>query len=484
MQRLPAFFLLLVLLASFVPSASVSAQVRPLASSGERTLILISDSLWIIDGATAKARNAGRPTWIDAFEPTTLPNANSGAWDPQENVFWLWDYSVGSTIKLSPEGEVLAFSPRRSSHVQYQHAGGLHPISRTPVAYGGYGYYRTKEFMVSYSPEADTWLEVPYPAPPQARTNSVMISGLDDRHIVVVGGQVARPGTFPPLYNLPADEALAFDFLSSTWRKLRYDPWMMCPVEHTRNNLGDVPTWQGKALLLWPEYCALPFATGSPSKISVVTWNPFSGEVALLGSVEDLPSPHRLVALFMDETATPVVIVSRGTMDSGAPLLQRGTIVAQSATLRLSRAAGIPWTWLTLLLSASGLAWVVILRSRRVSIQVHVGVGRLTFQKGLHRHSVSPSPSVVQLCAVLASRTGGRHIPAEVIGDHFDRMSTDPDAARVAKNRALNDLNELSAGLGFGFVIERVRSSADRRKFDYQCRASFRLAESPTTDQQ
>ena len=304
---------LLMVSAGVADLAHAQGLFRPLVSSGSRSLILVDDSLWVIDAERLHGWNAGRPDWQDSFDEKTLPFVNSGAWDAENRVFWLWDFSVGSTIKLSEAGEVLAFSPRRSSHVQYQHAGGLHPLEREPIAYGGYGYYRAKDYLLHYSERSDNWEEVPFAGEsPRERTGALMISGIDTSKVVVAGGYISEEQSHPPAYNVKALEAWSFDFTSGSWAQLPYDSWLTCPLETTQMQMGDVPVHDGWALLFWPEDCALPFEVEYSVRNAVAMWNPLSGEVRLVGAIEGLPNPYRVAGLFVGEDGVLRVAVNRG----------------------------------------------------------------------------------------------------------------------------------------------------------------------------
>lgn len=474
----PAGWAVLLALTLFICPFSAQAQVRPLASSGDRSLRLMGDSLWLINAVDLTARNLGRPTWFDAFDEKTLPYVNSGSWDAETDMIWLWDYSVGSTIHMTGTGDLVSFSPRRSSWVQFQHAGGLHPIDGTPLAYGGYGYYRAKEFMVNYSPSADNWNEVPFAnAPPPARLNAIMISGIDSTRIVIAGGDVSEAGVYPPANNIAAGDAWSFDFSTMQWQQLPFEEWVLCSMTFTRSQLGDIPVRDGRALLFSPEYCPFPWSFEPPVRTAILSWEPLTGEASILGSVEDLPNPYRIMGLYLDESGSPQIAVTSGTDETYVGPLLRGSIRPLEAnSLRLAAPPRFPAWWWSIALMVALLSATGVQMTRRFVIEVDASQGRVVFRKGFTRHITSPSPSVAQLAAAFATQPTSRRFSADFVGEHFDALIADPDAARVAKNRALNDLNELSRQIGLGEVVQRVRNSSDKRKFDYICSARFRTA--------
>ena len=476
MQSMKALIALVFWISISKSPIGASAQFKPLASSGERSVLLVNDSLWVIDTMALTAHNAGRPEWLDAFDITTLPSTNSGAWDEENEVFWLWDNSVGATIRLSSSGETISFIPRRSSHVQYEHAGGLHPIDRVPIAYSGYGYYRTKEFMVSFSPEADTWVEVPYIGPmPDPRMGAIMISGFESPHVLVTGGRKAERDTYPPVYNLETEDAWEFDFETLEWNALPFEPWLTCGLRFTRGLLGDVPVQGEETLIFFPDQCSMPFETDFQVSNGIVSWNAFTGEVRLLGMVENLPTPFRLVGLYLDAVGLPVVTVSNTEPDTWVASLFHPDIRPIEASvirMQVPKERSLIWIFPVIVVLLGGIVWLWVYR--RVTVTVDSDRGVLVFKRGLTSHVTTPSPSVIQLALAFASSSSKSRFPGDLVSDHFDSLIADPDASRVAKNRALNDINELSESLGLGALIDRKRNSADKRKFDYTSPASFK----------
>jgi hypothetical protein len=133
-----------------------------------------------------------------------------------------------------------------------------------------------------------------------------------------------------------------------------------------------------------------------------------------------------------------------------------------------------------LVLAVAVLVLWLLLRRRRVSGQTEVRMGAEAapvFVRCGHRARSRPlSPNAHRLLAALLHRriSPGDILPAERLGELFDDLYADPDSARVAKNRAVDELNQLFAQVCGRPVLERVRRTDDARRFDWKVVANLR----------
>lgn len=185
--------------------------------------------------------------------------------------------------------------------------------------------------------------------------------------------------------------------------------------------------------------------------------------------------PFRLSGLYLNDDNHPEVVVAQDESDKWSKSLRRADVVlVESYEENLQRPKKWSLWWLILPTSLLMAAALGARAFTRITVTVDSSSGVVVFKKGFTRLVTSPSASVVQLVKVIASSPSSARISGDLVSQHFDSFIYDMDAARVGKNRAINDLNELSLSLGLGTLIERERSTSDRRKFDFRSKAVFK----------
>ena len=144
-----------------------------LPQTNDASFIGLEDSIYRLDLRSGELnRHAPFPD-RSLFAPNTLPQHNSSV--ASGNELWLWDSSIGSVVHIDSLGQSTVF-PREAgpTYSRFNHISTLHPISRLPLVFGGYGFYRAKNFFIFFDPGLGEWHEAPatsgrYDPPPRHR---------------------------------------------------------------------------------------------------------------------------------------------------------------------------------------------------------------------------------------------------------------------------------------------------------------------------
>lgn len=452
-----------------------------LGASGSATWYLRPDSVVGFDFATGRRWGRSVPNILSLFATDARPSSNSVAVEPGGNWAWIWDGSVGSVYRLSLQDSVLLDYSRLSSRTQFKHAGGLHPQTHRPLAFSGYGYYRAKEFLLTFDDSLDTWRELPLlpGRAPLPRMGGVMVSGWDSAHVAVVGGTVARPGVHPPEYTLDVDDVWILNLYSGRWKEVNSPGGLACVVRGTEHKLGHVPVdpTRGVALLYARTGCR---QEELPAQ-AVLEWNPATGEVKGLGSIPlTLPVGAFLAAMYpSSDSVSTVFWEPRDDTDLGSWRQWRFSAAYGGPN---AVAGWNPWAWLGPLMVVATALGIGLFRRRRspapaeageplVRIECRQGGSIAVGPVGELRVDLSTSASI--LCRFLSESDDGPGslLDSDKLEDHFLEHYPDPDSSRVVRNRAIDELNKIAREVLGNDLIVRKRKFDDARRYDYRLQA-------------
>jgi hypothetical protein len=457
---------------------------------GETAYWLEGASLVGLDLRSGEARSRDLSDAFRVFEPWKAslgldpnpPTWYSSAIDTRRGVLWLWDRSVGATVLVGLTGSdtLVVATPRRSSLTQFDHAGGLHPMTGRPLAYGGFGYHRSVEFAVTYDDLAPTWVEIAYRGPdrPVARLGATMVDGWHPTRVAIVGGIAASDDTPPITYDRALSDAWTYDFADSTWSEIDLPPAVRCALGSSASLLGDVAADPGThgVLLYRPPSCSDNGAG------AILRWIPDLGDVQHVGDLpRTAPDAAPLALYYPPDSASARMVL--WTPEPGRPRSER-RLLSVDMPLPPPPAPGSGWPVAAAPVAVGILllgTWGWVRRRRRNGdgeILVTLdGVDRITLRRNgdaRERGMSENARHVLQSLADAGVRAGDT-VSADQVTQILDPLYTDPDSLRVARNRAVDEINALFRE-EFGVVLlERVRRSDDARRFDWRVRWTVRL---------
>jgi hypothetical protein len=498
----PAPFTLSGWTAFLVASLPLAAagQVRPdslsgadhvaLGVYGETAYWLEGASLVGLDLRSGEARSRDLSGAFRVFEPWKAnvgvepnpPAWYSSAIDTRRGVLWLWDRSVGATVRVGLAGSdtMAVATPRRSSLTQFDHAGGLHPMTGLPLAYGGFGYHRSVEFAVTYDDLAPTWVEIAYrgPARPVARLKATMVDGWHPTRVAIVGGIAASGDTTPIAFDRALSDAWTYDFADSTWTEIDLPPAVRCALGSSAPDLGDVAADPGThgVLLYRPPSCS-DHGAGA-----IIRWFPERGDVQHVGDLPGTAPDAAPLALYYPPDSASARMVF-WTPEPGRPRSEwRRMGIDMPLQSPPAPSSGWPLAAAPVALGVLLLgAWGWVRRRRRhgdSDILVTLdGVDRITLRQNGDARDRGMSDNARHVIESLADAgvRAGDTVSADQVTRVLDPLYTDPDSLRVARNRAVDEINALFLELFGAELLERVRRSDDARRFDWRVRWTVRM---------
>jgi len=507
------------------PSPVLAQDSEPVAlgHAGARTFYLSGDSLHILDHDARTWSAHAVPAADTLFHPNGQPAWYSSAVDAEARRIWIWDRSVGPTLTINlddPSRQQAVW--RLSSHVQFDHAGGLDPGTGWPLAFSGYGYYRAKDYILTYDAELQTWVELPVAqgagvsedtgaaeraasesttstATPAPRMHAVMATAFSDSLIAIVGGTV-NEGTDPiPHYSQPAEDTWVLNLASERWTRVPFEPWMECHVRYAAEQTGQLPGSRrtGAAYFWMTELCPLD-PEREHLRNSVIEWRPLEGRLRPVASFGRVPEPQKLTMIDVPAAGTGrtaldarSTAVSASTTDSvrvgvlnrkatsdmfGADLIVMSAPIDTSAGWTAlaelpeeRRVSLIVWMLLGLATVGGGIYFALRAMREKRSATVYAEQERLEIARGRTRTSSALQPHVRLLLESLANvRKENDLIDPDDLLDHFEERYSDLESARAMRNKAYNEVNELAENVVGRPLIERIQREDDRRRYMYR----------------
>jgi hypothetical protein len=428
---------------------------------------------------------------LEVFEEPYGPRWFSSSIDRATGEVWMWDGTVGPVTRFGLRADTTWRSfDVNLSRIQGGHGGALHPRTGRPVAFGGYGYYRVNDLLVTFDDRARTWVEMATGGTdrPEARMAAVMVTGWHPTKLALVGGTGRASRDTPSRFDRVMADAWTFDVADSAWARVRIAEPVRCALA-SGAQVGDyIVEPASRSVLLFSTYGCPPDPSHNSGEI--LRWYPESGgfeTVARLGQA--LPVGFALSGMVLSRDSSRIHVVFSRLVEgdhlarADRQVLSFERTAAVLAPPSTGRPPVGPWTMVSiglLVLAVAVLVLWLLLRRRRVSGQTEVRMGAEAapvFVRCGHRARSRPlSPNAHRLLAALLHRriSPGDILPAERLGELFDDLYADPDSARVAKNRAVDELNQLFAQVCGRPVLERVRRTDDARRFDWKVVANLR----------
>ncbi|MEQ9105095.1 MAG: hypothetical protein RIE53_10380 [Rhodothermales bacterium] len=464
------------------PVVPLGTEVTEVGAYRELSLFIAAGDLIIFDSDSRQWTGHDLSIPNGYLSENAHPAWYSSAVNLSTDEIWLWDRSVGATVKvLVSDSLYVDFRPRRSSQTQFEHAGGLNPHTGSPIAFSGYGYYRAKDFVVEFDPELNTWREIsviegPTPSP---RMGGVSGFGFSDSLFVVVGGKQQVRNSNPPIYSDPVQDAWALDLDRKKWTRLPFEPWLECHIESTARNLGQLPADRARSSLLFliTELCHVP--SGNVSLINnVVEWRPADGVLRSIGILDRIPQPQKLAQLH-HTVGLDSIRLGFLAKDSSVPFVDW-----DYTEVRVPRVDDGEWLRLSPPPKTLGKTWVVVsvgllllipfttyVYKKRRRTKTHISVKR----DSLYVHVddvtyVNPIPQYVQvvLSVVAEQATDSDQIDVEHLDNMLLQWYPDPESARTMRNKAFTELNDIALRLTGREFILRSRREDDGRRFYYR----------------
>ena len=452
--------------------AEIDLNVYP--QSGNLLFLSDPDSVYLLNMETWDRVSIAAMPDASHFLETSFPIASSAT--VVDTTLWLWDASVGSTFSFGPSGLTGAF-PQYPSRTRFDHAATTRPDTGEPLVFGGYGYYRAKDFFIYFDTALEQWRELPHqygPYDPEPQVGASLLDIGNGRDVYMVQGHVSAEQSMPYYVERTQPLALLFDIEKREWRPAPMNEEVACLIStQAKNNRPDFrgvgKTFAG---MLYPisQGCSYYFE-GKPRRASLVFWRPDREEWALQDLDTELPANHHLVGFsFNDQTATAYFLKLPG-LDEKEIHIRSFAIADTLVWLPLPEVAAPPvrWYWWLVTLPALGAFGVGIwfFRFRQCLYMIpeenilFIRKGTLVLQKGL-----LPNASVI--LSFLCEHPRGKWLNREELEYPFTSMAYEPDALRTTVNRALsnvNDIGQQEMGLD---VVERRPSLSDKRKQKYR----------------
>jgi hypothetical protein len=459
-------------------------------------------ALWFVHGDTLFAIelpgdsvSIRRPVGdvLEVFEEPYGPRWSSSSIDGATGEVWMWDGTVGPVARFGLRSDTVQRSfDVYLSRIQGGHGGGLHPRTGRPVAFGGYGYYRVHDLLVTFDDRARTWVEMATRGTdrPEARMAAVMVTGWHPTKLALVGGMGQASRDTPSRFDRVMADAWTFDVADSAWARIRIAEPVRCALA-SGPQVGDyIVEPASRSVLLFSAYGCPPDPSHNSGEI--LRWYPESGgfeTVARLGQA--LPVGFALSGMVLSRDSSRIhVLLSRLVEGDHLARADRRVLSFERTAASLAPPATDkppvgPWTVIPiglLVLAVAALVLWLLLRRRGVHGLAEVRMGAegapVLVRCGRRARSRPLSPNAHRLLAalLLLHVAPGDILPAERLGELFDELYADPDSARVAKNRAVDELNQLFAQVCGRPLLERVRRTDDARRFDWKVVADLRAA--------
>ena len=458
--------------------ADVDLNVYP--QSGNLLFLSDPDSIYLVNLETRDRVSIASMPDASHFLKTSMPRASSAA--VLDTTLWLWDASVGSTFSFGPSGLTGAF-PQYPSRTRFKHAATTRPDTGEPLVFGGYGYYRAKDFFIYFDTALEQWRELPHqygPYDPEPQVGASLLDIGNGRDVYMVQGHVSAEKSMPYYVERTQPLALLFDIEKREWRPTPMNEEVACLIStQAKNNRPDFrglgKTFAG---MLYPvsEACDYYFK-GKPKRASLVFWQPDSGKWALQDVAAELPANYHLIGFsFDDRTATAYFFKVPG-MDTREIETRSFPIADTLAWLSLPEVAAPPvrWYWWLVTLPALGTFGVGIWFFRfRQCLYLMPEENMLFIQKGTLALQKRLLTNATAILSFLREHPRGKWLNREELEYPFTSMAYEPDALRTTVNRALsnvNDIGQQEMGLD---LVERRPSLSDKRKQEYRLNPKVR----------
>lgn len=312
-----------------------------------------------------------------------------------------------------------------------------------------------------------------------------LVTGWHPTKVVLVGGTGPESDELPARFNRPIDDAWIFDFADSTWAPVDLPEPVRCAVQGTRITTDPIVEPESHSVIVYASFGCPP----DPSHDTglVLRWFPESGHfdtaaalgqaipvgLAFIGLVRDRDR-GRFHLLFADPRSDDALVRMARQVITVENMTGAATAVEQT-----SIPAG---TWALLLALAVPLAVLLWLVARRrngngaVSVEIADEGAPITLRCGRRARSQPLSPNSHRLLAALLEMrpSRGNVISSDELFALFDDLYGDPDSSRVAKNRAVDEVNALFKTVCRRPLLIRVRRKDDARRFDWEVGVELR----------
>jgi hypothetical protein len=418
------------------------------------------------------------------FAPNTKPASNSGLLT--EEYFWLWDSSIGSIVRYDREG-VAYITAQNPTLTRFSHVAAAHPQSGNPLVFGGYGFYRAKDFFIEFDADLGEWREVPSVVgeddpPPSMRGRLLALS--DSSTVVFVGGVVSKTVTMPLYNELNLERAWAFDTVNRRWARLPIDDVLHCLLrESTMRLLKDFRGYESVFVGIHPKTDLTVCTSAVHPEMetgTVFLWHPASNRYAILETRFEFNTGIRLTALTASDDSLTIHQV--GLDRSGdTPLVMKHQTRALDASItwRMLELPGepiMPPHMLGLLVLLIGITATGAWRLRtRKGIWYTAGDTEMRVRNGLTESIEVLPPNAREILTAMASKPPGTLIMREDLEKAFDGRAYSMDTLRTVMNRAISAVNDVGEHRLGKEIIQRIPSPEDKRRQVYVLAVPVRL---------
>jgi len=407
------------------------------------------------------------------FAPNTYPQYNSAVLTATH--FWIWDSSVGTVVRYDRESRSTVFS-KRPSLTRFSHNAVAHPTLGHPLVFGGYGYYRAKDFFLQFVPSLGEWRELPASrrvTDPPPLVQSTLLDYEDGKTVLLVEGHTSD-NELMPLYNRRlVGKAWSFDVEAGAWSPIPFDPILGCLMRPATTAIDQDFRGEGRVLIGVLSLTSTgrcnqdldpPLESGR-----VFIWQPerrryailetrvtFNGNTLPAGLLVTDDSLAIAQVGFSGDAEVPIRLVNQTI-----PLPE--TIVWRPLRLKQDRfwfwAIGIPLVLVLAVLTL--LVWRV---RRHKLIRYRKGAGEIRLQAGFSESVEGLPPNALAVLVFMASAPRGTHFGREDLESAFEDRAYAPDTLRTITNRALATINEIGNRRFDCDIIERRQGLDDKRR--------------------
>ena len=418
------------------------------------------------------------------FAPNTKPTSNSGLLT--EEYFWLWDSSIGSIVRYDREG-VAHITAQNPTLTRFSHVATAHPQGGNPLVFGGYGFYRAKDFFIEFDTDLGEWREVPSVVgdddPPPSMRGRLLALG-DSSAVVYAGGVVSKTETMPLYNELDLERAWAFDTVKGSWSRLPIDDVLHCLLrESTMRLLKDFRGHESVFVGIHPKTDVTVCTSAVHPEMetgAVFLWHPASNRYAILETRFEFNAGIRLTALTASDDSLTIHQV--GLDGSGnIPLMMKHQTKALDAsiawrTLELAEEPIVPPHILGALALLLGITATGAWRLRtRKGIWYTAGDTEMRVRNGLTESIEVLPPNAREILTAMASKPPGTLIMREDLEKAFDGHAYSMDTLRTVMNRAISAINDVGEHRLGKEIIQRIPSPEDKRRQVYVLTVPVRL---------
>ena len=440
------------------------------------------DSLYRVDMKQGEALPFAAMPDASFFLSNTKPGPHASI--ISDSTLWMWDNGIGSTFSYELSGAMAAY-PQYPSRTRYSHASTTRPDTGEPLVFGGYGYYRAKDFFIYFDTELQQWRELAYelgPHDPKGQIGSSLLNVGNGRDIYLVQGLTSKEVS-PRYYDQQTEPlALVFDFDRRAWRNTRMNLEVACLIStHAKRKqvrFRDAGiTFAGVLRPVTPACVRLIQEREDLSDMSLIFWQPEAGLWAIQPADTPLPSSMYIAGFQFDDSTATNILLDVGRLN-GPSIDVRSYPISDSLVWqplpKLERAS-IPWHWVWVGVFAVGLSflfvWTVWFR-RYVYLVADEDL--LLIRRGSLLMRVSLVPNATLLLAYLMEQPSGAWLNRTHIETPFAAMAYAEDALRTTINRAISSINDIGISEIGEELIERRPSSSDKRKQEYRLNPGIR----------